>query len=158
MKKALQNALVLLAALSAMTGVASAAPSSEVLFEGTWIRGGYTIEGRWRIVLEEDGRRYVVLDENFRTRRAPDLKIFLSPLPLEEIGDRNATKGAVLVAPLERHRGFSRYAIKEEVDLEPLRTIIVHCEEFSKFWAGSDLNRPEPDYNLDNEPGRTDGS
>ncbi len=53
--------------------------------------------------------------------QTPDLKLFLSPKPLEEIGDRNATDGSLLIAPLQRHRGAQRYELDEAVDLALLR-------------------------------------
>ena len=110
----------------------------ELLFEGTWTKGGYVIEGGWSIVEEDEGR-FVVLDEDFKTRRAPDLKIFLSPLPLDELEDGNATSGSVLIAPLEQYEGAYRYAIGEDVEFEGYRSILIYCEEFSKYWGGSDL-------------------
>ena len=106
-----------------------------VLAAGTWTAGGYAIEGGWRIV-DEDGKLFVVLDEAFRTRRAPDLKLFLSPLPLAEIGDRNATRDALLVAPLDSARGAQRYPLTDEVDLTDYKSLIIHCERYSKYWGG----------------------
>jgi len=114
-----------------------------VLFEGTWTRGGYSIEGSWKIV-EQGGKLFLVLDEDFKTRRAPDLKIFLSPLPLDEVGDRNATLGSALVASLVRAKGAQRFALGEEVDLGAFRSLLIHCESFSKYWGGSRLGPRAP--------------
>ena len=109
---------------------------------GSWTAGGYEIEGGWRI-LAEDGRRFVELDEEFRTRRAPDLKLFLSPRPLAEVGDDNATEGSLLIAPLESHRGAQRYEIDEDVVLSDYLSILIHCQRFSKYWGGAGLASQE---------------
>ena len=121
---------------------AASAETVETLFEGSWTKGGYAIAGGWKIVAE-DGRRYVVLDEDFETRRAPDLKLFLSKRPLDELGDRTATRGAVLIAPLERVSGGQRYAIDPDVDLSRYRSLLIHCERYSKYWGGAELEPPD---------------
>lgn len=132
--------LFLRAAMAAIVVAATAAAwaDEQVLYSGTWTKGGYEIAGEWSIT-QDDDRRFVELGEGFRTKRAPDLKIFLSPLPLEEIGDRNATDGSVLIAPLASHRGAQRYEIDEAVDPADYASIIIHCERFSKYWGGATL-------------------
>lgn len=124
------------------TGATTPPENGNVLFSGSWTDGGYSIAGGWSIV-EEDGDRFVVLDEDFKTRKAPDLKIFLSPLPLGELSDSTATEGSVLVAPLESHGGTSRYPIDAETDLGDYQSILIHCERFSKYWGGAELMREE---------------
>ena len=127
-------------ALTLVGGLLSA-QAGTTIFSGTWTPGGYEIEGGWSVV-EEDGERFVDLDEDFRTRRAPDLKIFLSPLGLAEIGDGNATEGAVLIAVLEKAKGAQRYAVDGDVDLDAYQTIVIHCELYSKYWGGATLTPP----------------
>lgn len=138
MRIALPSAVGL--ALLLLTAAAESADPEKVLFEGTWTNGGYSIAGGWRIV-EEGEARFVILDDEFATRQAPDLKIFLSPLPLDEIGNRNATTGSLLVAALERHSGAQRYPLALDVDLGAFRSIVMHCQRFSKFWGGATLER-----------------
>ena len=130
--------VLLLLAVLVLTAVTADAQDVRILYQGSWTKGGYAISGGWSIV-EEDGKRFVELDSEFKTQRAPDLKIFLSPLALAELGDRNATKNSALVAPLVKHRGEHRYLIPADVDLDEYRSIIIHCEQYSKYWGGAAL-------------------
>ena len=125
-----------------VTSAWALAAGEATLFEGDWTKGGYRIDGRWSIVEDENGR-WVVLDDDFKTRRAPDLKIFLSKQPLSSVGDGTATRGSVLVAPLERFKGAYRYRIPANVDPGEYRSILIHCEQYSKYWGGSELRSTE---------------
>ena len=58
---------------------------------------------------------------------------------MDEIGDRNATDGSVLTAPLESNRGAQRYPIDQAIEPTEYRTIIIHCQQYSKYWAGGPL-------------------
>ena len=112
--------------------------AEKVLFEGTWTKKGFEIAGTWKVV-EDGDRHYVVLDEAFRTKKAPDLKIFLSPKSLAELGNRNATEGSVLVGPLPGARGAQRLAVPAGTNPSEFRTLVLHCEQYSKLWGGAPL-------------------
>lgn len=129
--------LIALAFLAIATAVGSAA-AEEIVAQGTWTKKGYVVAGGWSIVAGDEGRR-IVLDEKFKTRRAPDLKLFLSPRPIDELGDRNATSDSYRIAELEKHSGRQSYAIPDDVDLTAYRTIIIHCEQYSKLWSAAKL-------------------
>jgi len=131
----------LLAVLLLSASFPSVASETTTLTEGAWTKGGYEIEGSWSIVESDEGR-FVVLADDFATRKAPDLKIFLSPRKLSELGNRNATSESAFVAALERNRGGQRYRLPAEVDLADYQTILIHCEKFSKYWGGAPLNTP----------------
>ncbi|MEL7060536.1 MAG: DM13 domain-containing protein [Acidobacteriota bacterium] len=115
----------------------AAAEAQDVVHQGRWTEVGYKIDGSWSIV-RDGGRLFVVLDGAFSTKKAPDLKIFLTPRPLAENTNRNATQGSFLVAPLASNRGAQRFELR--ADPADYRAIIVHCEKFSKLWGGADLN------------------
>jgi hypothetical protein len=127
----LAAALVLLSALPLFA-------AERVLFEGTWTKKGFDIAGNWSVV-EDGGRHFVVLDETFRTKNAPDLKIFLSPKPLGELDNRNATEGAVLVGQLTSSSGAQRLAVPAGTDPSRFATLVLHCEQYSKLWGGAAL-------------------
>ncbi|MEO1015665.1 MAG: DM13 domain-containing protein [Pseudomonadota bacterium] len=109
------------------------------LQSGVWTKASFRSSGTWSIV-ERGGDRYVVLDEDFRTRRAPDLKIFLSPNEAGSITGDNATDGAVLVAELSSNRGAQAYKLPADVDLSQYQSIIIHCEAYSKLWSTASLS------------------
>lgn len=124
--------------LLAVLLVVPAFAAGKVLFQGTWTKKGFDIAGQWQIV-EENGKVFVELDAAFRTKDAPDLKIFLSPLPLSELNNRNATEGALLVGPLSEHHGAQRLAVPAGTQLGRYKTIALHCEKYSKLWGGAGL-------------------
>ena len=130
--------MVAIIALGAVTAVPTAAQAEEPVAKGEWQKKNFRIDGTWSIVSEGD-RYYVVLDDRFKTRNAPDLKLFLSPLSADEVGNRNATSGSVLVSPLDSNKGAQRYALPEGVNPDDFQSIVLHCEQFSKLWGAADL-------------------
>lgn len=143
---------ILFSALAAMTlsvgAVASPAladmhsamneASEQTLFSGSWTKKSFKSAGDWSIV-KEHGKTYVKLSDDFRTRNAPDLKIFLSPLAASDTTGKNATQGSVLVAPLTSNSGAQAYEIPEGVDLAQFKSVLIHCEQYSKLWSAADL-------------------
>ena len=123
-------------ALQPVTVASAATARAETLHEGTWTKKSYKAGGTWKIVEDSDGF-YVELDDDFKTKKAPDLKLFLSPKTLEDLNGKNATDGSVLIAELTSHKGAQRYALPASVNLADFQTIIIHCEEYSKLWSGS---------------------
>ena len=91
-----------------------------------WSRQEIRISGSWSVV-EEGDRLYVELDDRFKTRSAPDLKIFLSRSELSTIDGKNATENAVLVAPLRSSKGKQRFRIPDGVVLSEFGSILLHC-------------------------------
>ncbi len=118
--------------------VAMAEATAETLFTGDWTKKSFKSSGVWEIY-SEAGKTYVKLSADFRTRNAPDLKIFLSPLAASETNGRNATTGSVLIAPLTSNAGEQVYEIPASVDLADFKSILIHCEQYSKLWSAADL-------------------
>lgn len=134
MKNALKAAVVV-----GMLGfwlVGTAAGDLEM--SGSWTRQEQKIAGSWSIV-EENGRLRLRLSDDFKTKSGPDLKIFLSRGDLDSITGKNATQDAVLVAPLGSSKGGQSYAIPGGVDLSQFKSLIIHCDKYSKLWGGSSL-------------------
>ena len=67
------------------------------------------------------------------------LLYFLSPLDADSVVASNATSGSVLIAELKKARGAQRYALPADVDLEQFRTLVLHCEQYTKLWGVSSL-------------------
>ena len=105
---------------------------------GTWTKRSQSIKGSWHIETTAEGR-FLVLDDEFRTRRAPDLKLFLSPLAADDVNARNATEGSTLIAKLEKAKGGQRYRIPDDIDLAAFQTLVLHCEKYTKLWGVSAL-------------------
>ncbi len=115
----------------------------KTLYQGEWENDSYftTFEGNWQIVQRGEDM-YVVLADNFEAKKAPDLKIFLSKHDYSDISAKNAadSKTSVLVAQLTKYKGKSSYKIPAGTDLSAYKSILVHCEKYSKLWGGSQLN------------------
>lgn len=107
-------------------------------FSGEWTKKSFKSSGAWSIYTDGD-KTFVKLSADFRTRNAPDLKIFLSPLPASKTNGRNATKGSVLIAPLSSNAGEQVYEIPAGVNLADFKSILIHCEQYSKLWSAADL-------------------
>lgn len=111
---------------------------------GTFAEGfGWTTvkqktSGDWAII-QEDGRYYVTLGDNFSARNAPDLKIFLSTESANDRNNRNGLDGATFIAKLDSVSGAQRYALPEGVDPADFASLIIYCEQFSKLWAATTL-------------------
>lgn len=125
------------------------AAAADVVAEGQWTTADYDVAGTWTIV-EESGRLYVTLGDDFETKNGPDLHILLSPRPFAELTNGNAANGALVAGLLKtrdtslflkKMKGAQRLALPEGTDLGAYRSIVIHCVEFSHLWAGADLPR-----------------
>lgn len=104
---------------------------------GKWTKKANSISGTWSIT-EQKGKKVLVL-KGFKTATAPDLKIFLSPKAGSSISSRTATQGAVMVAKLRSSKGDQTYTIPAGVDLSKYKTVLIHCEKYSKLWGTGKL-------------------
>ena len=131
-----------LALVFGMATFASAAPpdltGAKTLHSGSWTKKTNKISGGWSIV-EKGGKRYVVLDKKFKTRKAPDLKIILSPTATKDLKNGNAMKKAVVVSLLKSPKGAQSFEIPPRVKLDSYRSIAIHCEKFTKLWGAAPL-------------------
>ncbi len=134
--------------LAALLGIALlVAPLSQSLAEtlagGTWINKSYDIHGSWKIVARDDAR-YIVFDEDFKTRRGPDLKVYLSTRTVAEVSDRTVAASSIEIAPLQSRKGAQEYEIPEDLDLADYRSLLIHCKKYSHLWGGGDLDPLDP--------------
>lgn len=99
-----------------------------------------TFEGTWKIIKNED-KHQIIFGEDFEAKEAPDLKIFLSKANLDDIESKNALKEGepIFVAKLTSYKGAATYSIPSSIDISQYKTIIVHCEEYTKLWGGAAL-------------------
>ena len=124
--------------LAAFLGAAMTTPTAwaqGAVKAGSWETRGYAVDGDWKIV-EQGGKLFLELPETFSTKKAPDLKLFLSPQAPADVSSRNAIEGATLVAALESDRGAQRYPVPvDRAGLARFKTLVLHCEKYSKLWA-----------------------
>lgn len=132
------TALILSALLTLMSfGIASSASAEEVLASGSsWDKVGQRTSGSWAIV-ERDGTFYIELGDDFATRGAPDLKIFLSTEDAATRTNRNGLQNTTFVAKLDASSGAQSYPLPAGLDPADFNSLIIYCQAFSKFWAAS---------------------
>ncbi|MEM8985261.1 MAG: DM13 domain-containing protein [Pseudomonadota bacterium] len=116
--------------------------ANETLYKGAWTKKSFKVAGDWSIV-RENGKTYIDLSADFKTRNAPDLKVFLSPQEAKSTTGKNATDGALLVAPLSSNKGAQRFELPEGVDLASYKSVLIHCHAYSKLWSAADLIHEE---------------
>lgn len=105
---------------------------------GVWVKTSYAIAGRWAIVMR-GGKSYIEFDDDFKTRRGPDLKVYLSTRAVEQLSDRTVAANAVEIAALKRPRGAQQYEIPARLDLNDYRAVLIHCKRFSHLWGGGNF-------------------
>ena len=108
------------------------------LASGTWTKKSFKTKGSWTLSAE-NGVTTISLDDDFSTRNAPDLKIFLSPLSASEVKNKTAVPGSLLIAPLQSNKGQQSYVVPAGTDFSQYKSVIIHCEAYTKLWSAADL-------------------
>ena len=133
-KRLLRTVLLGLCLLATSLPDAAAQP----LASGGWINKSYDIHGNWEITARGD-ERYLVFDEDFQTRRGPDLKVYLSTLSVAAVRDRTVATSSVEIAPLKSARGAQEYLIPAHLELADYRSVLIHCKAYSHLWGGGEI-------------------
>jgi len=136
--KQLRCVFVLFFLLAGWVGAQAVPDSGKVLQSASWTKLSFKIKGTATLT-EKDGVITLALDEKFKTRNAPDLKLFLSPLKVAKVTGKNATSKSRLIAPLKKNKKAQSYILPKEVKLSDYQSILLHCEKYSKVWGGFDL-------------------
>lgn len=122
-------------ALADQPGANTAALSGE--FEGGWLS---KVEGSWKI--ERSGDQWVLkTGRNFNASKGPDVKVFLSKTPAEDVTRRNASQGSVFVQLLENFEGEMVIPLPSGVDPHEYQTLVLHCEKYTKLWGATEIVR-----------------
>jgi len=103
-----------------------------------WQNQEIKVKGAWSIEQRADGN-YLILDNAFKTKNAPDLKFFLSKKGYSSINGNNAANDAVLISQLKSAKGGQEYKIPSNINLADYSSLVLHCEQYSKLWASTPL-------------------
>ncbi|MEH6578637.1 MAG: DM13 domain-containing protein [Amphritea sp.] len=104
-----------------------------------WVDRQYKVSGSWTIE-EQGGSRYLVLADNFKTKRGPDVKVFLAKPKIENIGNRdNLGRDSMLLGVMTRFSGQQKYLIPEDVVLTDFQSVVLYCERYTVVWGGANL-------------------
>ena len=96
------------------------------------------IKGAWSVV-QENGQTLIRFSDDFKTKKGPDLKVFLSPQSITDVTGKTALEGAVLVGPLKSNKGAQDYVLPEGVSLSDFSSVLIHCEAYTILWGGGQL-------------------
>lgn len=148
MKNFLKNTAISFAVLTTMSSaVIAPAYAAETLpvvqtqntqLAGSFTKKKYAIKGQWQII-EQSGQRVLRLSDDFKTKKGPDLKLFLSLQTLAAVTGQTATQNAVQLSVLKTNKGSQDYIIPVGLDLASFQSLLIHCEAYSVLWGGSDL-------------------
>ncbi len=133
------------ALLTMFSATATAAPYDQsdgtVLYSGTlWQEGKNAIEGHWFVEELESGERFLRLGDDFKTKKAPDLKIILSQREVDSITKRNVLTSGTVLELLDSHEGAQSFKIPDSVELKDIVSVAIHCEEYGIFWGAAPFN------------------
>ena len=125
----------MLLAFLALVAICSAASAAEY---SVWKNQELKVKGTWSIEQRVDGN-YLVVSDDFKTKKAPDLKFFLTKANYSAVNGNNATDGAVLVAKLKSTKGAAEYKIPSNINVSDYNSLVLHCEKYGKLWASTPL-------------------
>jgi Electron transfer DM13 len=90
-------------------------------------------------IVNENGKRFLVFDEGFKTDSGPDLFVILhrnSTVPVSGVKE----KDYVQLARLQKINGTQRYAIPTNVELADFRSVAVWCKQFNATFGFAPLS------------------
>lgn len=105
---------------------------------GEFTKKRYSIAGNWTLQKDCTGHQ-LSFTEDFKTKGGPDLKVYLSKLPISELGSKTVDGNSVKLSVLKSAKGQQNYSIPLDTNLSEYKSVIIHCEAFSVLWGGFDL-------------------
>ncbi len=127
--------MTLILTLITAAGMASAA--SKTLASGTWTKKSNGISGNWKVI--DYGSVVRLKFYSFKTKSAPDLKVYFHPKSISSVTSKNATAGALYLAKLKSTSGYQEYDLPKGFKISSYKSVIIHCEQYTKLWGGADL-------------------
>ena len=106
-----------------------------------FVKKRYSIRGEWSVT-ENDGQTQIKFSDDFGTKGGPDLKVYLSKLPIEKLDSKSASSGTVSIGVLKAKSGGQIYTVPEDINISDYKSVIIHCEAFSVLWGGFNLPVP----------------
>ncbi|MGK7933484.1 MAG: DM13 domain-containing protein [Microcystaceae cyanobacterium] len=115
-----------------------------ILKFGKFQTGEHKTSGTVNLVKAENGRHYIELDKNFKTNSGPDLFVVLHRdtdiIEKTEAPEHSLTRGDyVTISPLLKNKGFQRYILPENMNLDPYQSVAIWCREFNATFGAATL-------------------
>ncbi|MBW4513754.1 MAG: DM13 domain-containing protein [Timaviella obliquedivisa GSE-PSE-MK23-08B] len=101
--------------------------ASPVAQSGQFVASEHPTEGTARIVTE-NGKRYLVFDQAFKSDEGPDLFVLLHRDQMPQTYD---AQNYISLGRLQSVKGEQRYAIPDDVDLANFQSAVIWCRQFN---------------------------
>ncbi|MFB2772313.1 DM13 domain-containing protein [Pelatocladus sp. BLCC-F211] len=111
--------------------------SAEVSQPGKFVAGEHPTQGNVKVVTE-NGKRYLELDESFKTSKGPDLFVILyknETVPISGIKEKDYLK----IAALQKTSGNQRYLLPNNVNLVDYKSVVIWCRQFNATFGYAPL-------------------
>jgi hypothetical protein len=111
--------------------------ATPVAVSGKFQAGEHPIQGTLSVV-NEQGKRYLTFDENFKTDNGPDVFVILyrsDKPPVYGI----KKKDYLSVAKLQKFSGSQRYLLPDNVQLTDFRSVAIWCRKFNATFGYAPL-------------------
>jgi len=131
-----RNALMITVLAFASIGAANFA-HADVAGHGSWVGKQKSIDGAWQIE-NRNGQTVIRFSNNFQTNRGPDLKLFLSKRDISNVNGNNAADG-IFLSKLKNNKGSQEYVIPGDININDYASLLIHCEQFSVLWGGTNI-------------------
>lgn len=106
--------------------------------EKPFVKKRYSIQGSATVEMV-DGQTQLVFSEDFKTKNGPDLKVYLSTLPIEDLTAATVNESSVRLSVLKSNKGAQSYTIPADIDLSAYQSVVIHCQAYTVLWGGFDL-------------------
>ena len=90
-------------------------------------------------IIEEDGKKYLELGQDFTSDRGPALEVILHQA--NAVGLKVEESSYVSLGALQSFNGAQRYLIPDEVDLSDYKSVAIWCEEFNATFGYAPLTQ-----------------
>ena len=132
------GATVLPTTVAAQTPVQETAPATQTVIQsGNFVATGEPTSGVAQMV-KENGRYYLDLSEDFKTKSGPKLVVVLTNF--FEPPKRLVPGTYIKLAKLQKIKGAQRYEIPSTVDPNTFHSVAIWCEPFNVTFGHAMLN------------------
>lgn len=140
MRSLLLSTAIVLSSISAINVLAptNSAYAEAIVTERIFVKKEKTIKGGWAII-QRGGDTYIRFNDEFKTSNGPDLKVFLSPQAIDDVSGKTAIEGAINIGELISNKGSQEYKLPAGVNASDFKSVLIHCEQYSKLWGGGAL-------------------
>ncbi len=105
---------------------------------GTFQAGEHPTQGTVSIVTE-NGKRYLVLSQDFQSAKGPDLHVIMYKTDAPPKGGLKKADYYIL-APLKKISGTQRYAIPDKVNVANYKSVAIWCKQFNATFGYAPLS------------------